>query len=61
MLSRQEKLSEENNNPIPIFCRVLQFCLHTHGYEILGMACLSILAAGEMLSGVTQEISWSCK
>lgn len=64
MLSKQGKLSTEENdkiNPIPIFCRILQFCLHTHGHEILDMACLSVLAAGEMLSGVNQEISCSCK
>lgn len=64
MLSKQEKLSigeNDKTNPIPVFCRILQFCLHIHGHEIFGLACLNVLAAGEMLSGMTQEILWSCK
>ena len=35
-------------------------CIHMD-YEILGMAWLSVLAAEEVLSDVTQEISWSGK
>lgn len=30
-------------------------------HDILGMTWLSILAAADMFSGVTQDISWGCE
>lgn len=56
---------QKENNKINLNSNILQgivifVCIHTD-HEILGMVQLSVLAAGEVLSGVTEEISWSGK